>query len=126
MNTTITNCRRNIMGTVSFDGLFPGMRKAQDFIVYPMEDSGSEIRIQSDNRFGQINLGTGEAVLSANSGSAHAGFMWLQLSILRKTAATFTLAEEDRQTLRQWVKSTGGVLVGSPFIKCDNIGAIAL
>lgn len=123
---TITNCRKNLMGTLSFDGKFPGMRKASDFIVYPMQDSGTEIRIQSDNRFGRIDLETGAAVLSANSGSAHAGGTWLMLCELRKTAQRFTLADEDRATLRQWVKSTGGVLVGESFVKCDNTGALAL
>jgi hypothetical protein len=124
--TQITNCHRNMMGTVSFDAKFPGMRKAQDFIVYPMHDSGTTIRIQSDNRFGQMDLETGACVLSANSGSAHASGVWLQLCVIRRTALRFTLAEEDRQTLRQWVKSTGGVRVGESFVKTDNTGALAL
>lgn len=41
-----SNYRRNIMGTVSFDGIAPGMRKPQDFIVCPMQDSGEQISIQ--------------------------------------------------------------------------------
>ena len=122
----ITNCRRNIMGTIDFDGKFPSMRKASDFIVYPMHESGTEIRIQSDNCFGQIDLETGAAILSANSGSAHAGSTWLTLCAIRGTLARFTLAEEDRAMLRQWVKSTGGTLVGSSFVKTDNTGAFAL
>ena len=122
----ITNCHRNILGTLSFDALFPGMRKASDFIVYPMHDSGTIIRIQSDNRFGQIDLDTGACVLSANSGGSHAGAAWLTVCQIRGTLGRFTLAEEERATLRQWVKSTGGVLVGNSIVKTDNTGAIAL
>lgn len=113
------------MGTVSFAGKFAGMRKAQDFIVYPMQDSGTRARIQSDNRMGQVDLETGELILSPAT-SGHAGFAWLQICVLRKTALKETLPAEDLQTLRQWVKSSGGIEVGSSIVKCDNTGAMAL
>ncbi len=113
------------MGTVSFDGQFAGMRKPQDFIVYPMHDNGSIIKIQSNNRMGQINLDTGELILSP-AARCHAGFFWLQLSVARKTATVETLPAEELQTLRQWIKSTGGLLVGESFVKTDNTGAMAL
>lgn len=62
----ITNIRKNCMGTVSFDGKFDGMRKAQDFIVYPMHagNDTSTAKIQSDTRIGRIHLTTGEVILS--------------------------------------------------------------
>lgn len=62
----IENIRKNIMGTVSFNGQFVGMRKAQDFIVYPMH-AGNEAhraQIQSDTRIGWIDLRTGVVILS--------------------------------------------------------------
>jgi hypothetical protein len=121
----IANCHKNSMGTVSFDGRFPGMNKPQDFIVYPMQDSGEEIRIQSDHRFGSIDLATGEGVLSANRAD-YANSVWLHLCMIRGTAKVFKLEAEELQTLRQWVKSTGGLLVGSSIVKCDNTGAMAL
>jgi hypothetical protein len=93
----IANCHKNIMGTVSFDGRFAGMRKAQDFIVYPMQDSGPLIKIQSNNRMGQLNLDTGELILSPTA-RCHAGFLWLQLSVARKTATVETLPAEELQT----------------------------
>lgn len=125
MQATITNCKKNIMGTVSFDGRFPGMNKPQDFIVYPIQDSTEEIRVQSGHRFGRIDLGTGKGVMSANRAD-YANSVWLQLCEIRGTAKAFTLAAEDLQTLRQWVKSTGGLLVGSSMILSDNTGAMAL
>jgi hypothetical protein len=61
----ISGIRKNIMGTVSFDGKFPGMRKAQDFIVYPMKEwKECVVTIQSDTRIGFIHLETGTVTLS--------------------------------------------------------------
>lgn len=116
----ITNCHKNIMGTVSFDGKFAGMRKAQDFIVYPMQDSGEVITIQSDTRIGQIDLATGALVLSAPR-SGGCGFIHLQVGPRQRE----TLPQEEIQTLRQCVKSTGGLLVGG-CVKSENTGAMAL
>lgn len=120
----ISNCRKNIMGTASFDGQFPTMRKADDFIVYPMQDSSTRITIQSDHRFGQIDLETGRGIVSARR-AQYANSVWLALCVARRTAVAFELPTEDREVLRQWVKSTGGLLVGG-VVKSDNTGAIAL
>lgn len=121
MKTTVTNCKKNIMGTVSFYGQFNGMRKAADFIVYPMQDSGEIIKIQSNTRIGTINLFDGLVTMSqAHSGGAY--FLHLQLD----KPVFSMLAKEDCQTLRQWVKSTGGLAVGESIVLSDNTGAIAL
>jgi hypothetical protein len=121
---SITNCSKNCLGTVSFDGKFTGMRKEQDFIVYPMQDAGEEIKIQSATRMGTLHLGTGELKMSqAHPNGAY--FLHLQLDRL----IVETLPMEDVQMLRGWVKSTGGTLVGGDNalrIFCDNTGAIAL
>ncbi len=124
-NPQITNCHRNIMGTVSFDAKFAGMRKAQDFIVYPMQDSGETITIQSEHRFGKLDLATGKGIISANR-AQYANGIWLQICLVNKTASLFKVAADDLQTLRGWIKSTGGIEVGASFVKCDNTGALAL
>lgn len=109
------------MGTVSFSGKFTGMRKPQEFIVYPMQDSGETITIQSNTRIGQIDLSTGALSLSAPHSSG-AYFLHLQTDKLTHE----TLPAEEVQTLRQWIKSTGGLLVGSSIVQSENIGAIGL
>lgn len=121
----ITNCHRNIMGTISFDGKFDGMNKAQDFIVYPMQDIGTIIHIQSKNRMGKLDLDTGRGLLSAPK-SGHAGFIWLNICQIRGTAKEIQLSEDERQSLRTAIKNTGGLLVGSSIVKSENIGAMAL
>ncbi len=125
MTTQISNCHRNIMGTVSFDGKFAGMRKPQDFIVYPMQDSGETITIQSEHRFGHIDLALGNGVLSANR-AQYANQVWLGVCITMRTAVSIKLSVEERETLRQWVKSSGGTQVGSSIVLSDNTGALAL
>ena len=62
----ITNIHRNRMGTTSFDGKFDGMRKAQDFIVYPMHEGRQTeaAQVQSDTRIGMIHLQTGAVMMS--------------------------------------------------------------
>ena len=63
-DSPITNYKKNIMGTTSFDLKVKGMRKPQDFIVYPITEKTDKIRIQSDKKFGEIHLPTGKGILS--------------------------------------------------------------
>ena len=121
----IKSYKINIMGTISFDAKFPKMRKAQSFSVYPMQDISEIVTVQSVTRFGRIDLASGKVLISAthsNGSYSHS----LQFDIMQGKAQRFDLPAEDTQTLRQWIKSTGGVLVGSSVVKCENIGAIAL
>ena len=70
----ITNFSKNCMGTISFDAKFNGMRKAQDFIVYPMQHDyqAKAAKIQSDTRIGTIDLSTGLVMLSpARAGGSY-------------------------------------------------------
>lgn len=50
---TVTEIRRNCMGTISFSAKFQGMRKPQEFIVYPNPEKDA-IRVQADSRCGVI------------------------------------------------------------------------
>jgi hypothetical protein len=63
---TLSNLHKNFLGTVSFDLKLKGMRKAQDFIVYPItaEDADKPIMVQSETRIGKIDLETGRGLMS--------------------------------------------------------------
>lgn len=117
----VTNIRKNIMGTISFDGRFEQMRKAQDFIVYPLADSGTVITVQSDTRFGRIDLFNGLVTMS----QPHAGGAYSHHLLMDKPVYSMIAAEEC-QLLRDCVKRTGGLQVGSSIVKSDNTGAMAL
>ena len=62
----IDNFVKNKMGTVCFDGKFEGMRKPQEFIVYPLHegDPATDVKVQSDTRIGFISLKTGEILMT--------------------------------------------------------------
>jgi len=121
----ITKIYVNSMGTASFIGkLDKGMRKEQDFSVYPIsKDSKSKvITVQSDTRIGRIDLETGKGVMS-KSHSNGAYFVHLQIDNL----TSFQLSEGDRSALQVKIflssdseagKSQNGVVIS------DNSGAI--
>jgi hypothetical protein len=111
---------RNIMGTTDIEMKITGMRKAQDFIVYPIgaDDAGNVITIQSDTRIGQINLVKGVGVMS-QSHSSGAYFVHLQMDKL----TSFTISESDLENLKAFINKTSGANVGSSVVKSDNSGA---
>lgn len=60
----ISNIRA--VGAIRFDAIFKGMRKAQNFVVYPVKAGDTTIKIQSKTRIGLINLETGVCTISAS------------------------------------------------------------
>jgi hypothetical protein len=112
----IKNITKNCMGTVSFDGLFTGMRKAQDFIVYPVKDDGhamTNAKIQSDKRSGFININTGNVVIL--EGAYFTG----------SVKATDKLDAEELLNFKAAIFATASAKAGSNgIIHTDNSGAI--
>lgn len=115
----ITHMHTNLMGTLSFAAQFPGMRKAQEFIVYPMKDTETTAVIQSDTRIGLINLETGKITLTpAHAGGAY--FHHLQLE--GRTAGKLDQAELF--LLKAQIMSTASGRAGSNgLVYVDNTGA---
>lgn len=117
----ISNIHRNIMGTVSFAGLFPGMRKAQDFIVYPMHEGNdaSKAKIQSDTRIGSIDLASGAVLLSpARQGGSYGVHMAL-------AKAVCTLSAEELLMLSAGIFATAHGNAGTnKIVYTDNSAAL--
>lgn len=115
----IQNIRRSNMGTVCFDGKFDGMRKAQDFIVYPMKEAETRAMIQSDTRIGWINLDTGKVMLSPpRSGGSY--FVHLRLA---KGAGALD-AEQLLMLKAQIMGSASGMAGTNGVVYTDNSGAL--
>jgi len=114
----ISNIRKNRMGTVSFDGKFDGMRKAQDFIVYPMKEAQAVAQVQSDTRIGRVDLETGAVLMSpprdGGSYSVHLA--------LGKLAGKLT-AEELLLLKAQIFATAHGMAGTNGIVYCDNSGA---
>lgn len=63
--TIISKIRKNCMGTISFNATFSGMRKEQDFIVYPNPEN--HLLIQSSSRVAKVNFDGKLAIVVAGS-----------------------------------------------------------
>ena len=116
----ITNTRKNCMGTVSFDGKFDGMRKAQDFVVYPMHAGNQTLaaKIQSDTRIGMINLQSGAVMLSPSRAGGSYG---VHLALAKPAG---TLSAECLLMLKSAIFATAGGKVGTHHVVTDNSGAL--
>ena len=117
----IENIKINCMGTLSFDGKFNGMRKSQDFIVYPMHkgDDADKIKIQSDTRIGYIMLNSGDVIMSP---SRQGGSYFVHLAFAKKIDQ---LTREELAGLKFRLVQTAGDTVGknAMHIVTDNSGA---
>lgn len=122
--TEITNIKKNIMGTTSFDMKTQGMRKPQGFSVYPIQknDTSETITIQSAHRFGYINMATGRGVLSGNH-AQHANSIKFALDKIKGQTLNFQLSDLDLSALKMHIFVSAGAKVGESVIFCDNSGA---
>lgn len=121
MNTAeILKIKGNIMGTTSIDMKIKGMRKAQDFIVYPLDKNSTNktIKIQSDTRIGLLNLENGEGRMSKSHQNG-AYFHHLQMDNL----TAFSLSAIDLQALKMRIFTTADKKAGNSVVKTDNSGA---
>ncbi len=115
----ISNIRKNCMGSVSFDAVFPGMRKPQDFIVYPIkaDDSPAAIRIQSGKRSGFVSMVSG--AVSLYPGQYFNGPI-KQVVALNAEQLLLLKSAVMASASGQAGKAENGV------IQCDNSGALGV
>lgn len=116
--------RGNCMGTVSFEHKFQGMRKPQDFIVYPIHAGQFDgtVMIQSDTRIGTVNVETGETIMA---GPVASGAYGVHLSTLGKKIAP--MSGEDLTILKAAIFSTAHGAAGKAengAVQTDNSGAL--
>lgn len=117
----LNNIHKNNMGTVSFDGKFDGMRKPQDFIVYPMQagDDLSKISIQSDTRYGHIYLDDGRVFMSPSVSSGAYAHHLVNGKFLSAISA------EELLLLKANILATASPKAGTNgVIYCDNSQAL--
>ena len=109
----IANIHKNCMGTASFDAKFGKMRKAQNFVTYPIHSdmNGETITIQSEHRFAIIKIASGEMLLSANH-AQYANSMRLQMDIINGKAERLTIDKTDLEPLLAFIRGTVGAMVG--------------
>lgn len=116
----LTGFVKNCMGTICFSGKFDGMRKAQEFTVYPLAggDAADKITIQSDTRIGTVRLNDGEVRLSP---SVQSGAYFYHLSLAKAVTA---LTAEELVFLKANVFATAASAAGTHGVTCDNTSAL--
>jgi hypothetical protein len=117
----ISNYTVSLMGTVNFDATFPGMRKSQKFVVYPLHQQSRKLRVQSNNRWAEIDMDSGEVVLSAAHNYPNS--MKLVLDLMKKRATMFVMPSSTLNELLNKVRATAGDDVGSSIVRTNNSGA---
>ena len=116
----IIGLSKNILGTTDIEMKISGMRKPQDFSVYPIakDESDKVITIQSSTRIGLIDLNTGRGMMS-QSHSSGAYFVHLKMDKL----IPFMVSESDLEDIKTHIFKTAGSSVGNSIVKSDNSGA---
>lgn len=123
---SLDSIRKNCMGTISFNMMYKGMRKVDDFIVYPKssDDTDSVIIIQSGRRFGKLDLNTGKSIIAVGD---NANSITLSMQIALKTAKCVMFTPEQCQQLKERILGTYSSKAGTNGIMySDNTGVIGL
>lgn len=111
--------KKNRLGTMCFEAKFHGMRKSQEFTVYPIKERGCETAtIQSDTRIGQIRLSDGAVFLSkSRAGGAY-------FHHLAEAVRVDGFSAEDLLIFKAYVCATADSAAGDTgVVYVDNSGA---
>jgi hypothetical protein len=120
VNTEVYTIKRNIMGTTDIMLKIKGMKKPQEFIVYPIssEQSGKPIMIQSSTRIGYLDLKSGKGLMSQSHTNGAYGYHFSN-----DKKVPFRISEIDLQKIKEHIQSTAGSKVGNSVVFSDNTGA---
>lgn len=120
--------RRNCCGTMSFTLKMGKMKKAEEFVTYPIQrgDDGKRVYLQSSHRWAELNTKTGEVELSARR-AQYANDMWLMVCKANGTAETDKATDEQLSEMLSAIRGTASPMAGSNgVLYCDNSNADAV
>lgn len=117
----ITDFKKNCMGTMSFSLKFKGMRKAEEFCVYPIKEKTETIYFQSEHRWAQLDLKSKIFEVSARR-AQYANSAWFMVCQINRTTTAEKLTDEQFALLIGKIKKTAGEKVGNNILSmvCDN------
>jgi hypothetical protein len=113
----VTGIRKNIMGTISIDMKIQGMRKPQDFIVYPLNSNSDRIMIQSSTRIALLSRDGKGLCSQSHPNGAYAPHLSIDKLI------PFEFSRNDWRQIVEYIGITEGDAVGSSIVKTDNSAA---
>ena len=119
--------KTNCLGTMSFVLKMGKMKKAEEFVTYPIQkdDNGDKVLLQSSHRWAELNTRTGEIELSARR-AQYANQMWLLLCKIHGTAESDKATPEQLSQMCSEIRSTASPNAGGNnilSIYCDNSNA---
>lgn len=117
MQAEVFNIRKNIMGTLSIEMKLKGMRKAQEFTVYPITKESKSLTLQSDTRIAKVDLAGNGKVSKSHATGAY--FVHLNIDPL----TDFAFNPSDWRQIVEYIGITEGESVGDSVVKTDNSGA---
>lgn len=101
-----------------------GMRKAQNFCIYPVKKGETKVLIQSSTRIGQFDLTTGKGIFTKKAIPGGAIYVHLNKAL---GAVDFTLPAVDLQTIKMQIFVEGPELsIGGGIVLADNSGALTI
>lgn len=115
--TIIKNIAKNYLRTIEITMKIKGMRKFQEFTVYPIQQGDTSILVQSDTRIARISL-NGEGIMSKShpngANSTH---------LATDTFTKFTIEPTDWRQIVEYIGLTMGKNAGITGFRFDNSGA---
>lgn len=118
--------RKNCMGTMSFMLRLGKMKKAEEFITYPVQkdDDGHVVFLQSGHRWANLLTKTGDIEVSARR-AQYATSIWFAVCKARGTTETDRATPEQLETILSAIRGTASPKAGDNAIHmyCDNSNA---
>lgn len=126
----IVSKEKNCLGTMSFVLKIGKMKKAEEFVTYPLqkEDTTAKLCLQSGHRWAELDTATGEIVMSARR-AQYANSVWLMICKMQGTAETDKADESQLAEILDAVRGTASPKAGGDNILsmyCDNSNAALL
>lgn len=123
----ILGMKKNCLGTMDFTLRMGKMKKAEEFVTYPVQkdDNGDKVWLQSHHRWAELNTRTGEIELSARR-AQYANSMWLMLCKINGTAESDKATKEQLEQICSAIRGTASPNAGGNNILsmyCDNSNA---
>ena len=123
----LVSTHKNRLGTMSFTLAMGRMKKAEDFVTYPIQkgETGDIVRLQSSHRWAELNTRTGEISLSARR-AQYANSIWLMICKANGTAETDRATAEQLNEMLTAIRGTASPMAGGNNILamyCDNSNA---
>lgn len=123
----LVSTNKNCLGTMSFTLAMGKMKKAEEFVTYPIQkdDNGDIVRLQSSHRWAELNTRTGEISLSARR-AQYANSIWLMICKANGTAETDRATADQLNVMLSAIRGTASPMAGGNNILamyCDNSNA---